>query len=136
MELPGLEEKREVLEKHLGISLSPKIHTTEKTRSSVRAGTGGDEASRCLRTICYACYLKYCENGWRTAILSESKKLLADTKRVQVEVVGDDVYGIMKFKAVFTRCSRFPIPEASGGCQPVPTVAVMPNRRKSFELKE
>ncbi|HMW25319.1 MAG TPA: PCRF domain-containing protein, partial [Ferruginibacter sp.] len=45
-ELPGLEEKKEILEKHLRNLLIPKDPYDEKNAIlEIRAGTGGDEAS-------------------------------------------------------------------------------------------
>ncbi|HMX81368.1 MAG TPA: peptide chain release factor-like protein, partial [Ferruginibacter sp.] len=84
-------------------------------------------------------YLKYCEKrGWRTAILSESEGTVGGYKEVQVEVVGDDVYGIMKFESGVHRVQRVPDTEASGRVHTsAATVAVMPEADEiDFELKE
>ncbi len=139
MELPALEEKREVLEKTLRNMLIPKDPYDEKNAIlEIRAGTGGDEASLFAGDL-LRMYLKYCEKrGWKTAILSESEGTVGGYKEVQVEVAGDDVYGILKFESGVHRVQRVPDTEASGRVHTsAATVAVMPEAEEiDFELKE
>jgi peptide chain release factor 1 len=83
--------------------------------------------------------LKYCERrGWKTALLSESEGTVGGYKEVQVEVVGDDVYGVLKFESGVHRVQRVPDTEASGRVHTsAATVAVMPEAEEvDFELKE
>ncbi len=72
--------------------------------------------------------LKYCENkGWKTALLSESEGTVGGYKEVQIEVSGDDVYGILKFESGVHRVQRVPDTESSGRVHTsAATVAVMP----------
>src|SRR6185437_7655282 len=99
-ELPGLQQKKELLEKELRNMLIPKDPQDEKNAIlEIRAGTGGDEASLFAGDL-LRMYLKYCEKkGWKTAILSESDGTVGGYKEVQVEVTGDDVYGTLKFES-------------------------------------
>ncbi len=59
-------------------------------------------------------------------------------KEVQVEVVGDDVYGTLKFESGVHRVQRVPDTETSGRVHTsAATVAVMPEAEEvDFELKE
>jgi len=139
LELPGLEEKKEQLGKDLRNMLIPKDPQDEKNAIlEIRAGTGGDEASLFAGSL-LRMYLKYCERkGWKTAILSGSEGTVGGYKEVQVEVVGDDVYGTLKFESGVHRVQRVPDTEASGRVHTsAATVAVMPEAEEvDFELKE
>ena len=139
VELPELEEKKEQLEKQLRNMLIPKDPYDEKNAIlEIRAGTGGDEASLFAGNL-LRMYLKYCERkGWKTALLSESEGTVGGYKEVQVEVVGDDVYGTLKFESGVHRVQRVPDTEASGRVHTsAATVAVMPEAEEvDFELKE
>ena len=138
-ELPNLEERKEVLEKEIRNMLIPKDPYDEKNAIlEIRAGTGGDEASLFAGDL-LRMYIKYCEKkGWKTALLSESEGTAGGYKEVQVEVVGDDVYGTLKFESGVHRVQRVPDTEASGRVHTsAATVAVMPEAEEvDFELKE
>ncbi len=138
-ELPALEENKEEFEKNLRNMLIPKDPFDEKNAIlEIRAGTGGDEASLFAGDL-LRMYLKYCERkGWKTFLLSESEGTVGGYKEVQVEVVGDDVYGTLKFESGVHRVQRVPDTEGSGRVHTsAVTVAVMPEAEEvDFELKE
>jgi peptide chain release factor 1 len=138
-ELPGLEEKKEELEKQIRTMLIPKDPYDEKNAIlEIRAGTGGDEASLFAGDL-LRMYLKYCEKkGWKTALLTESEGTVGGYKEIQVEVTGDEVYGTLKFESGVHRVQRVPDTEASGRVHTsAATVAVMPEADEiDFELKE
>ncbi len=138
-ELPQLEMKKEEQEKQLRNMLIPKDPFDEKNAIlEIRAGTGGDEASLFSGDL-LRMYLKYCEKkGWKTALLSESEGTVGGYKEVQVEITGDDVYGILKFESGVHRVQRVPDTESSGRVHTsAVTVAVMPEAEEvDFELKE
>jgi len=138
-ELPALEEKKAEMETTLRNMLIPKDPYDEKNAIlEIRAGTGGDEASLFAGEL-LRMYLKYCDKrGWKTALLSESEGTVGGYKEVQVEVVGDDVYGTLKFESGVHRVQRVPETEASGRVHTsAATVAVMPEAEEiDFELKE
>lgn len=139
MELPELEITKDNLEKQIRNLLIPKDPYDEKNAIlEIRAGTGGDEASLFAGNL-LRMYLKYCEKkGWKTAVLSESEGTVGGYKEVQLEVVGDDVYGTLKFESGVHRVQRVPDTEASGRVHTsAATVAVMPEAEEvDFELKE
>jgi peptide chain release factor 1 len=138
-EAPGLEERKQYLESHIRQLLIPKDPQDEKNAIlEIRAGTGGDEASLFAGDL-LRMYIKYCEKrGWKTAILSESEGTVGGYKEVQVEVIGDDVYGTLKFESGVHRVQRVPDTETSGRVHTsAATVAVMPEAEEvDFELKE
>ncbi|MBS1916265.1 MAG: peptide chain release factor 1 [Bacteroidetes bacterium] len=138
-EAPDLEDQKEKMEAHIRQLLIPKDPQDEKNAIlEIRAGTGGDEASLFAGDL-LRMYLKYCEKkGWKTAILSESEGTVGGYKEVQVEVIGDDVYGTLKFESGVHRVQRVPDTEQSGRVHTsAATVAVMPEAEDvDIELKE
>jgi peptide chain release factor 1 len=138
-ELPEAEEKKEKMESAIRQMLIPKDPQDGKNAIlEIRAGTGGDEASLFAGDL-LRMYLKYCEHkGWKTSVLSENEGTVGGYKEVQLEVIGDDVYGTLKFESGVHRVQRVPHTEASGRVHTsAATVAVMPEAEEvDFELKE
>jgi len=138
-EAPGLEEKKENLEKHIRQLLIPKDPQDEKNAIlEIRAGTGGDEASLFAGDL-LRMYMKYCEKkGWRTALLSENEGTAGGYKEVNIEVTGEDVYGTLKFESGVHRVQRVPDTEASGRVHTsAATIAVMPEAEEvDVELRD
>lgn len=137
MEAPPLEEKKTQMEAHIRQLLIPKDPQDDKNAIlEIRAGTGGDEASLFAGEL-LRMYIRYCERrGWKTAILSENEGTVGGYKEVQLEVTGDDVYGVMKFESGVHRVQRVPETEGSGRVHTsAATVAVMPEAEEvDFEL--
>jgi peptide chain release factor 1 len=138
-ELPTLEESKEKLEASIRQLLIPKDPQDEKNAIlEIRAGTGGDEASLFAGDL-LRMYLRYCEKkGWKTAILSESEGTVGGYKEVQLEIIGEDVYGTMKFESGVHRVQRVPDTETSGRVHTsAATVAVMPEAEEvDVEVKD
>lgn len=138
-ELPGAEDKLSKEESAIRQMLIPKDPQDDKNAIiEIRAGTGGDEASLFAGDLARM-YTRYCEQkGWKTSILSETEGSVGGFKEVQIEVVGDDVYGTLKFESGVHRVQRVPDTEASGRVHTsAATVAVMPEAEEvDFELKE
>ena len=138
-EAPLLEEQKEKMESQIRQMLIPKEPQDEKNAIiEIRAGTGGDEASLFAGDL-LRMYIRYCEKrGWKTAILSENEGTVGGYKEVQLEVIGDEVYGTLKFESGVHRVQRVPDTEASGRVHTsAATVAVMPEAEEvDFELKE
>ena len=137
METPALEEKKTQMESQIRQLLIPKDPQDEKNAIlEIRAGTGGDEASLFAGDL-LRMYMRYCERrGWKTALLSESEGTVGGYKEVQLEVTGEDVYGILKFESGVHRVQRVPDTETSGRVHTsAATVAVMPEAEEvDFEL--
>ena len=128
MEMPGLDEEKDNLEKELTKLLIPKDPQDDKNAIlEIRAGTGGDEASLFAGDL-LRMYMRYCEGkGWKVALLNENEGTMGGYKEVQLEVTGDEVYGTMKFESGVHRVQRVPDTEASGRVHTsAATVAVMP----------
>ncbi len=138
-DLETLETQKTQLEEEMRNLLIPKDPQDEKNAIiEVRAGTGGDEASIFAGDL-VRMYMRYCERrGWKVSMLTETEGTVGGYKEAQLEVVGDDVYGIMKFESGVHRVQRVPATEGSGRVHTsAATVAVMPEAEEiDFELKE
>lgn len=127
-ETDALSNRKDELEKQIRNMLIPKDPQDEKNAIlEIRAGTGGDEASLFAGDL-LRMYIRYCEGkGWKTALLSENEGTVGGYKEAQLEVIGDDVYGTLKFESGVHRVQRVPDTEASGRVHTsAATVAVMP----------
>jgi peptide chain release factor 1 len=138
-DLDKLEGQKEQMEEELRNLLIPKDPQDEKNAIiEIRGGTGGDEASIFAGDL-LRMYTRYCERkGWKVALLSETEGTVGGYKEVQIEVTGEDVYGILKFESGVHRVQRVPATEASGRVHTsAATVAVMPEAEEiDFELKD
>ncbi|WP_121352540.1 peptide chain release factor 1 [Flavisolibacter nicotianae] len=138
-ELPVAEESLGKMESTIRQMLIPKDPQDEKNAIlEIRAGTGGDEASLFAGDLARM-YIRYCERkGWKTSVLSETEGTVGGYKEIQIEVIGDDVYGTLKFESGVHRVQRVPDTETSGRVHTsAATVAVMPEAEEiDFELKE
>jgi peptide chain release factor 1 len=138
-DLLTLEEQKEKQEEEIRNLLIPKDPQDEKNAIiEMRAGTGGDEASIFAGDL-LRMYTRYCERrGWKVAIVSETEGTVGGFKEVQLEVIGEDVYGTLKFESGVHRVQRVPATEASGRVHTsAATVAVMPEAEEiDFELRE
>jgi peptide chain release factor 1 len=139
IESAKLEGEKSIMESAIRQLLIPKDPQDEKNAIlEIRAGTGGDEASLFAGDL-LRMYLKYCEKrGWKTTLLSESEGTVGGYKEVQAEIVGEDVYGVLKFESGVHRVQRVPDTETSGRIHTsAATVAIMPEAEEvDFELKE
>lgn len=138
-DLDKLEEEKEQLEEEVRLLLIPKDPQDEKNAiMEIRAGTGGDEASLFAGNL-MEMYLRYCERkGWKVAVVSETEGTVGGFKEVQLEIIGDDVYGTLKFESGVHRVQRVPATEASGRVHTsAATVAVLPEAEEvDFQLRE
>ena len=138
-DLEKLEVQKVELETEIRNLLIPKDPQDEKNAIiEVRAGTGGDEASIFAGDL-LRMYIRYCERrGWKVAMISETEGTVGGYKEAQLEVIGEDVYGIMKFESGVHRVQRVPATEASGRVHTsAATVAVMPEAEEiDFELRD
>ncbi len=107
-EIPGLEEELQRL-------LLPKDpDDVRNTFLEIRAGTGGDESALFAGDL-LRMYTRYAERqNWRVEIVSESEGEVGGYKEVVIRVVGDSVYGKLKFESGGHRVQRVPATETQG----------------------
>jgi peptide chain release factor 1 len=93
----------------------------------IRAGTGGEESALFAADL-LRMYTRYAERKrWKTEIVSSSASDLKGYKEVILKIMGDQVYGALKFESGGHRVQRVPDTETQGRIHTSAcTVAVMP----------
>lgn len=80
----------------------------------IRAGTGGDESALFAGDL-LRMYTRHAERvGWRCELVSESESELGGYKEVVLRVVGEDVFGALRFESGGHRVQRVPATETQG----------------------
>lgn len=128
LELDELSTKKDSLEEEIKFLLIPKDPTDAKNAVvEVRAGTGGDEASIFAGDL-FRMYSKYCDTkGWKTEIVDVSEGTSGGYKEIIFNVIGENVYGTLKFESGVHRVQRVPATETQGRVHTsAATVAVLP----------
>ena len=114
-EIAAIEAELPALEDGLQKILLPK--DPDDVRNSfleIRAGTGGDESALFAGDL-LRMYLRYAERqGWRIEIVSQSYGEVGGYKEVVIRVVGEGVYGRLKFESGGHRVQRVPTTETQG----------------------
>ncbi|MER9196807.1 peptide chain release factor 1 [Mesorhizobium australicum] len=127
-DLPGVEERIEVLQKDIQILLLPRDAADDKNAIlEIRAGTGGDEAALFAGDL-FRMYERYAaERGWRFETVSASDGDAGGFKEIIATISGKGVFAHLKFESGVHRVQRVPATEASGRIHTsAATVAVLP----------
>jgi peptide chain release factor 1 len=114
-ELFELSNQREQMEESIRLMLIPADPQDRKNAVvEIRAGTGGDEASIFAGDL-YRMYLKFIETkGWKMEPVSATEGTVGGYKEVIFDVVGEGVYGQMKYESGVHRVQRVPKTEQQG----------------------
>ncbi|MDP4267674.1 MAG: peptide chain release factor 1 [Bacteroidota bacterium] len=137
-ELEESEQKKIKMEEDIRILLIPADPEDSKNAvMEIRAGTGGDEASIFAGDL-FRMYMKYIESrNWKTEIISVSEGTAGGYKEIIFNVIGDKVYGSLKYESGVHRVQRVPQTETQGRVHTsAATVAVLPEADEfDIELK-
>ncbi len=119
--IPGMEEEIKIL------LLPADPEDSKNAVMEIRAGTGGDEASIFAGDL-YRMYTKYAETrGWRVELNNYSEGTAGGYKEIVFNIIGEGVYGIMKYESGVHRVQRVPQTETQGRIHTsAATVAVLP----------
>ena len=114
-EIPGLETRRDELEKKLTELLLPKDPRDDKSVIvEIRAGAGGDEAGIFAADL-FRMYTRYAdERGWKSEILSQNSTGVGGLKEMVFEVKGKGAYSRLKYESGVHRVQRVPVTESAG----------------------
>ena len=127
-EIAELEPKIETLEEEIKLLLIPKDPQDAKNAIvEIRGGTGGDEAAIFAGDL-MRMYTKYIESkGWKYEITSFSEGTAGGYKEVVMKVMGNNVYGTLKYESGVHRVQRVPQTETQGRVHTsAASVAVLP----------
>jgi len=127
-EVDELELVKTQMEDEIRVLLIPQ--DPEDIRNAVmeiRAGTGGDEASIFAGDL-FRMYSKYCEKmGWKLEMVNMNEGTAGGYKEIVVNIVGENVYGRMKYESGVHRVQRVPDTETQGRVHTsAATVVVLP----------
>jgi peptide chain release factor 1 len=114
-EIQGLETSIEALEEELKQLLMPKDPEDGKNAVlEIRSGTGGDEAAIFAGDL-WRMYSRFAEKkGWKMTVVDVTPGTAGGYKEVICNVVGDQVYGTLKFESGVHRVQRVPATETQG----------------------
>lgn len=137
-EISELTDKREKMEEDIQLLLLPNDPQDSKNAIvEIRAGTGGDEASIFAGDL-YRMYIKYFETrNWKIEPVSATYGTVGGYKEVIFNVIGDHVYGQLKYESGVHRVQRVPQTETQGRVHTsAASVAVLPEADEfDIELK-
>ena len=104
----------------------------------IRAGTGGDEASIFAGDL-FRMYTHYCESkNWKIDVASSTEGTMGGFKEIVFNVMGEGVYGLLKYESGVHRVQRVPQTEAQGRVHTsAASVVVLPEADEfDVELKQ
>ena len=126
--LSDLKEQMLQIQDELKILLLPRDPNDDKnTILEIRSGTGGNEAALFADNL-YRMYVRYCETKkWKYEVLSLNDNEGGGIKEVILSIVGDSVFGDLKYESGVHRVQRIPDTESNGRVHTsAATVAVLP----------
>ena len=127
-QLDASKDSINILGEEIKIMLIPKDPDDSKNVViEIRAGTGGDEASIFAGDL-YRMYTKFAQDRkWKIIVVDTSEGTAGGFKEVIFEIIGDDVYGVLKYESGVHRVQRVPQTETQGRVHTsAATVMVLP----------
>tara|TARA_B100000989_G_C19522170_1_gene464765 strand:+ start:1507 stop:2583 length:1077 start_codon:yes stop_codon:yes gene_type:complete len=127
-EFNSLKETISSLERELQFALLPRDKDdTRNVILEVRAGTGGDEAGLFASNL-FSMYEKLSiKNKWKFEVMEVSETSVGGYKEAQANIIGNGVFGRLKYESGVHRVQRVPTTETSGRIHTsAATVAVLP----------
>ena len=128
MELDELEERMPDIIKKLELELIPKDPNDNKNViMEIRGAAGGDEGNIFAGDL-YRMYVKYAESqGWKVEVMETEESEAGGFSLISFNVIGDGVYGKLKYESGSHRVQRVPKTETQGRVHTsTATVLVMP----------
>lgn len=128
MELDELENRMPEIIKKLELELIPKDPNDNKNViMEIRGAAGGDEGNIFAGDL-YRMYVKYAESqGWKVEVMEAEESEAGGFSLISFNVIGDGVYGKLKYESGSHRVQRVPKTETQGRVHTsTATVLVMP----------
>ena len=128
MELDELEERMPDIIKKLELELIPKDPNDNKNViMEIRGAAGGAEGNIFAGDL-YRMYVKYAESqGWKVEVMEAEESEAGGFSLISFNVIGDGVYGKLKYESGSHRVQRVPKTETQGRVHTsTATVLVMP----------
>ena len=124
------------MEEDIKVMLIPKDPSDIKNALvEIRGGTGGDEANIFAGDL-FRMYTKYAEKrGWKVEIEDFNEGTSGGYKEIIFSIVGNEVYGDMKYEAGVHRVQRVPQTETQGRVHTSATSVVVMPEAEEFDLE-
>jgi peptide chain release factor 1 len=138
-ELNALTIEKDRIEEDIRMMLIPADPEDGKNAViEIRAGTGGDEASIFAGDL-YRMYSKFAETKrWKVELVDFTEGTMGGFKEIIFNIMGENVYGLMKYESGVHRVQRVPQTETQGRVHTsAATVAVLPEADEfDVEIKQ
>lgn len=138
-ELDIFAAEKEKMEEEVRLLLLPSDPQDSKNAQiEIRAGTGGDEASIFAGDL-FRMYQHFADKKrWKLEVLSMTEGTVGGFKEIIFNVIGEGVYGLMKYESGVHRVQRVPQTEAQGRVHTsASSVVVLPEADEfDVELKQ
>jgi peptide chain release factor 1 len=138
-ELNVLTAEKDKIEEEIRMMLIPADPEDGKNAViEIRAGTGGDEASIFAGDL-YRMYCKFSEaKRWKVELVDFTEGTMGGFKEIIFNIMGENVYGLMKYESGVHRVQRVPQTETQGRVHTsAATVAVLPEADEfDVEIKQ
>jgi len=128
LELDELIQQVEPMEENIKFILLPADPEDDKNAIlEIRAGTGGDEAGIFAGEL-FRMYSKFAEaKKWKVEVTNSTEGTVGGFKEIIAKIIGNGVYGLMKYESGVHRVQRVPQTETQGRVHTSATsVAVLP----------
>ena len=139
LELSEFTAKRDQMEEDIRLMLIPADPQDGKNAVvEIRGGTGGDEASIFAGDL-YRMYTHYCEKkNWKVEVVDYTEGTAGGYKEIVFNVIGENVYGQLKYESGVHRVQRVPQTETQGRVHTsAASVVVLPEAEEfDVELKQ
>ncbi len=134
--LATVEPKLPQMEEEIKLLLIPKDPQDAKNAIvEIRGGAGGDESAIFAGDL-FRMYSKFAERrGWRLEVTSQSEGAAGGFKEIIFKVIGEGVYGVLKYESGVHRVQRVPQTETQGRVHTsAASVAVLPEAEE-FDIE-
>ena len=139
LELSEFTSRRDQMEEDIRLMLIPADPQDGKNAVvEIRGGTGGDEASIFAGDL-FRMYTHYCEKrNWKIEIVDYTEGTAGGYKEIVFNVIGENVYGQLKYESRVHRVQRVPQTETQGRVHTsAASVVVLPEAEEfDVELKQ
>jgi peptide chain release factor 1 len=136
-EIDDLETSKPIVEEEIKLMLIPKDPEDDKNAiMELRSGTGGDEACIFVEDVFRMYTMFFKTVGWQYEIINSSEGSVKGFKEISLSIIGQGIYGMLKFESGVHRVQRVPETESQGRVHTSAiTVAILPEAEEvDFEL--
>lgn len=136
MEIVEIQEQIPLIEEKIKFLLIPKDPEDSKNvMVELRAGTGGDEASIFAGDL-YRMYTKYADSKrWKIDVIDYNDGTSGGFKEMIFNIIGNDVYGTMKYEAGVHRVQRVPQTETQGRVHTSAATVMVSPEAEEFDVE-